>query len=251
MKHIRKSQPEPQELADYRARFAAAPKPPTWNDFKADPRRREPVKTRLRQDQRGLCAYCENTLIPQDESVEHFVAKSVDHSRELDWSNLLLCCSGGEKPLPEDVADAAVRFDDSGTKTCGHAKLANPAAILDPLQLPVTPSLFRFGSENGEIHPDAACCQSVGVAAAVADNTITVLNLRANRLNRARHALLGELLAQLAADEATHPFSPDRERELAAEQIPATGNLPSFFTTIRWFLGQGAETHLQAVGFTG
>ena len=205
----------------------------------------------MRQDQRGLCAYCENTLIPQDESVEHFIAKSAEHSRELVWANLLLCCGGGEKPLPEDVADAAVRFDAGGTKTCGHAKLANPAAILDPLQLPANPCLFRFGLENGEIHPDAANCHSAGVNAAVADNTIAVLNLRANRLNRARQALLGELLAQLAADGATPAFSTDRACEIAAEQIPATSSLPSFFTTIRWFLGQGAETHLQAVGFMG
>jgi uncharacterized protein (TIGR02646 family) len=251
MKHITKSQPEPTELRDYRARFADAPTPPTWNDFKADPRRREPVKIRLRQDQRGLCAYCENALIPQDESVEHFVATSVDHTRELDWSNLLLCCGGGERPLPEDVDDAAVRFEAGGPKTCGHSKLANHAVILNPLRLPASFCLFRFSSENGEIHPDVACCQSAGIADAEAEQTITVLNLRAGRLNRARHALLGELLAQLDTDGAGPVFSSERAREIAAQQIPATGKLPAFFTTIRWFLGQDAETHLQAIGFTG
>ena len=60
MKRVRKSPDEPQELADYRARFALAPVPPTWKEFNKDPRRRESVKNRLREDQRGLCAYCES-----------------------------------------------------------------------------------------------------------------------------------------------------------------------------------------------
>jgi uncharacterized protein (TIGR02646 family) len=253
MKHIRKSQPEPAELANYRERFAAAPRPPTWSEFKADFRRREPVKARLRQDQRNLCAYYENSLIPQDESVEHFLAKSspAGRPRQLDWSNLLLCCGGGEKPLPEDVDDAAVRFEGNGERTCGHAKLANPAAILNPLQLPPTPRLFQFSSENGAIHPDVAGCRAAGVEVALVENTITVLNLRAGRLNRARHALLWELRSQLDVDGAAPAITTERASEIAAQQIPATGALPAFFTTIRWVLGQGAETHLQAVGFIG
>ena len=251
MKSIRKSQPEPVELADYRARFAAAPRPPSWSEFKADSRRREPVKARLRQDQRNLCAYCEKRLRPQDESVEHIVARSADHTRELDWSNLLLCCGGGEKPLPEESDHAAVRHESNRGKTCGHAKLANPAASFNPLRLPLTPRLFQFSSENGAIHPDVVGCGSAGVEATLAENTITVLNLRASRLNRARHALLWELLDQLDVDGAAPAITTERASEIAAQQIPATGALPAFFTTIRWVLGQGAETHLQAVGFIG
>jgi uncharacterized protein (TIGR02646 family) len=251
MKRIRKSQPEPTELADYRARFAKAPKPPGWNDFKADQHRREPVKDRLREDQRGLCAYCENALIPVDESVEHFVARRTDHARELDWSNLLLTCAGGERPLPEDVPDAAARFDASGSKSCGHAKLATNAEILNPLDLPAFPRVFRFKSENGDIVPDLAACLDAGVDAGVAEQTLTWLNLRARRLSRARVALLEELLRQLATDGVDSAFTSARSREISAEQIPATGHLPAFFTTIRWFLGQGAEAHLQAIGFEG
>jgi hypothetical protein len=70
-------------------------------------------------------------------------------------------------------------------------------------------------------------------------------------LNRARHALLWELLNQLDVDGAAPAFANERASEIAAQQIPATGDLPAFFTTIRWVPGQGAETHLQAVGFSG
>jgi uncharacterized protein (TIGR02646 family) len=251
MKRVRKSHSEPQELADYRVRFAAAPRPPTWKEFTADPRRREPVKKRLREDQRGLCAYCENRLVPEDESVEHFVPKSADHARELDWSNLLLCCAGGERPLAEDLPDTSTRYDANSLKTCGRAKLGNPVLILNPLEIPVFPLLFRFNSETGAIQPDEGGCRSAGLDTNLAAQTIAVLGLHTGRLNRARLAVLEELLSQLASDGTAPAFSAERARELAARLIAATGNLPSFFTTIRWFLGAGAEAHLTAIEFQG
>jgi uncharacterized protein (TIGR02646 family) len=190
MKRVHKSHPEPQELADYRARLAKRPTPPSWKEFTSDPRRREPVKTRLRDDQRGLCAYCENRLIPEDESVEHFVPRSSDHARELDWSNLLLCCAGGGRPLPEEAPDASTRYDPGSPKTCGHAKLANPSPLLNPLEVPAFPPLFSFSSETGAILPDEANCRTAGVDVSLAGQTITVLGLRAGRLNRARLSVL-------------------------------------------------------------
>jgi uncharacterized protein (TIGR02646 family) len=251
MKRVRKSQPEPDELADYRARFAAAPRPPTWKEFAADPRRREPVKTRLREDQRGLCAYCENRLMPEDESVEHFVSRVADHSLELHWSNLLLCCKGGEKPLPGNVPNDATRYDPQGPRTCGHAKLGSPLPILNPLQIPAFPRLFRLSSESGEIQPDEEACRSATVDVNMAAQTITVLGLHAGRLSRARLAILEELESQLASDGTAPAFSTDRAWEIAIEQIPAAGTLPAFFTTIRWFLGPGAEAHLTGIAFQG
>ena len=93
MKRIRKSDPEPQALTDFKQRFQHAPAEQTWAKFKTQAQRRNNVKDQLRQDQRGLCCYCENTLIPEDESVEHFIARSAAPSRELDWANLLLLTS--------------------------------------------------------------------------------------------------------------------------------------------------------------
>jgi uncharacterized protein (TIGR02646 family) len=251
MKRVLKTQQEPPALAEYKARFAQAPAERIWTKFKTATERREQVKAQLRNDQRGLCAYCENALIPKDESVEHFVARDADHGRELDWTNLLLCCAGGERPLPEEVADGAVRYDPTGAKTCGHAKRNSTAAILNPLNLPHAPRLFTFKSETGEIVPDEGECAKAGVDVQLAHDTIAVLGLKAGRLNGARLALINQLLEELARAGHTHPFTLDRERELAAIYLPQSGFLPAFFTTVRFSLGAGAEMHLAAIGFQG
>lgn len=251
MKRVLKAHKEPSALSDYKARFVHAPAEHTWAKFKKATGRRERVKADLRRDQRGLCAYCENTLIPDDESVEHFVAREADHNLELDWTNLLLCCAGGERPLPEEVADGAVRYDPTGPKTCGHAKANSTAAILNPLALPHTPRLFRFRSENGEIVPDEDECAKAGVAVQLAHDTIAVLGLKARRLSAARLGLMNKLLDEVAEDGTAGAFTFERERELAAIYLPKTGSLPAFFTTVRFSLGAGAEAHLTAIGFEG
>lgn len=251
MKHVCKTQQEPPALADYRRDNAHIPANLVWVRFKKQAGRREEVKNQLRKDQRGLCAYCENTLIPRDESVEHFVARDADHGRELDWTNLLLCCVGGERPLAEEVADGDVRYDPDGPKTCGHAKLKSREAILNPLALPHAPRLFKFKSESGEIVPDEDQCAKAGVDVQLARDTIDVLGLKAGRLNGARLTLMNQLLQELASAGHTQPFTLDRERELAAFYLPQAGFLPAFFTTLRYSLGSGAEMHLAAIGFQG
>ena len=250
MKHVRKSHPEPEPLGEYRARFARAPKPPGWKDFTKDPRRREPVKARLRDDQRGLCAYCENRLTPEDESVEHFIPRSIAPESELEWTNLLLCCGGGAT-RQTDVSTGEDSPFDAASRTCGHAKGAALGPILNPLELPVFPCLFRFTLEIGEIQPDPDSCLAGKVDSVLAEQTMTVLALRSGRLNRARLAVLNELLAQLAADGAAPAFSVERAAEIAAQQLPAGGDLPAVFTTIRWFLGTATEERLAAVAFEG
>jgi hypothetical protein len=122
---------------------------------------------------------------------------------------------------------------------------------LNPLGLPAFPCLFRFTLKDGAIFPDAHGCLSAGIDAGLADQTIAVLNLNAGRLNRARAAVLEEMLSQLESDGCTPAFSPERARQIAAEQFPPTGNLPPFFTAIRWILGPGAENYLEASGYQG
>lgn len=251
MKGIVKRVQEPEELANYRASFSHVPAKLTWVKFKKQAQRREAVKTALREDQRGLCAFCENSLISCDESVEHFVARHTDHGQELTWGNLLLCCAGGERPLPEQVADAGTRYSSADHKTCGHSKLESTEAILCPLHLPHTPRLFRFKSETGEIVPDGPACRQAGIDQQVAADTIRVLNLHAGRLNNARLALLNMISEELAEAGAGDPFTVDRELELASDYLPTVGPLPAFFTTLRFALGEGAELHLSNIGFRG
>jgi uncharacterized protein (TIGR02646 family) len=251
MKRICKTVREPQALAEYKQKFQLAPSEQTWSKFKKQAERRNSVKNELRRDQRGLCCYCENTLISADESVEHFIPRSADHSLELNWSNLLLSCKGGERSLPDDIADGIYRYEPGASKTCGHAKLAATAAILNPLTLPSSPRLFRVRSESGEIVADEAKCDEAGIDPKLVAETIEKLGLKASRLNRARLAILESLNDLLCEDAADRPCSTDREFRLATEQISPTGPLPAFFTTIRFFLGSGCESYLQSIQFQG
>jgi|GEM_PF-2513177 len=251
MKRIRKSELEPPALTAYKDRFQHAPTQQTWAKFKTQALRRNNIKDQLRHDQRGLCCYCENTLLPDDESVEHFIARNVDHNLELEWSNFLLCCLGGERPLSEEIADGASRYEPGGTKTCGHAKLASSAIILNPLAIPAFPRLFCVRSESSEIIADEDKCNEAGIDPLLVSDTIEKLGLQTGRLNRARQAIMETLTLQLTEDAADAPFSVDRERRLAAEQIPKAGVLPGFFTTIRFFLGDGGEEYLQSIQYQG
>ncbi len=250
MKRVAKLPEEPAPLSAYKDCYKNAPRLPNWKEFKGTAVKQE-VQKQLREDQRGLCAYCENELIPEDESVEHFIARDADHSKELDWNNLLLCCAGGSRPLPEDVEDADVRYDPHDARTCGHAKLGSRELILNPRDVPAAPRLFRFKSLTGEIEPDEAECQRAGIAPALANRTISVLNLHAGRLNRARLSILVTLEEELGGAGSTVPLSFERERELAMNFFPTAGPWPAFFTTLRFSLGDGAEAHLASLNYQG
>lgn len=252
MKRVRKSLQPPQVILDYFTQYSKAPAQLTWVKFKNNNARRDAVRNQLRMDQRGLCAYCEIRLILSDESVEHFMPKFAGMQYELAWDNLLLCCCGGEeRPLPEDVEDAAFRYDPQSDPTCGRAKLNDMTPIFHPLNLPAFPRIFRFSSERGEIFPDDAACIAQGIDPGLAETTIDKLGLRSGRLNRARLAVSTALLEMLEDGGGSEAFTPELEHEIAIQQIPSTGDLPAFFTTIRWTLGEGGETYLKSIGFNG
>ena len=243
MKYVRKSAIEPPVLTVYKDKFAGQPTQLKWDKFKKNTARRDAVRKQLRDDQRGLCAYCENIVFAQDESVEHLVPRSAGLMHELDWNNLVLCCLGGERPISEDVPDAAVRYDADGSRSCGHAKKGHPCPVVNPRALPVSRRLFRFSSEDGSILCDEASCVAIGVAVDDVETAIVTCGLRAGRLNRARLAVINALEEMLANGDA--------ERQIAEDILPADGYLPAFFTTIRWYLGQDAEDHLQSINFAG
>ena len=67
MKRVAKLPEEPPSLSAYKERYKDAPRLPNWKEFEGTAVKQE-VQKQLRDDQRGLCAYCENELIPDDES---------------------------------------------------------------------------------------------------------------------------------------------------------------------------------------
>jgi hypothetical protein len=99
--------------------------------------------------------------------------------------------------------------------------------------------------------PDVSECAVACVEVVLCDQTINVLGLKARRLNEARLAMMNKLIDELASEGTSEPFTPERERELAAIYIPPSGPLPSFFTVLRFILGAGGEAHLAEMGFEG
>jgi uncharacterized protein (TIGR02646 family) len=51
------------------------------------------VRTSLKDQQQGYCAYCERE-IKQSVFIEHYIPQSTDHSQALKYDNLLGVCSG-------------------------------------------------------------------------------------------------------------------------------------------------------------
>lgn len=240
MKCIRKSPEEPQELIQYKSRFANRPTPPTWNEFKKSPDRVGPVKDSLRRDQLGLCAYCEVSLTSDNQSVEHLVPRSLDHSRELDWQNILLICLGDEKaPPPKELS-------------CGQARnQARSPEVLNPLRIPPGEPLFAVESQNGKLSVDEKSCGRACVSPELVRSTIISLNLVADRLSMARLRLVETLEEEIKSLVDSGQSFPEAEKIVAAQQFQPNMPWPQFFTTIRCNLGNAAENRLREINFEG
>lgn len=247
---------EPPLLSQYRA----ANPTNNWDQFRSSVANREQVRDQLRKDQGGLCAYCEIDLIESDNTgdadfrVEHFHPKSdtsTAHNWHLDWVNLLGCCHGGSQ---RGVADAGNRFT-SPDNSCDVPKdkkiLDN--VILNPLQLPATPAIYKSDRSTGEISVIAANCQSAGVSEVHAQNTIDELRLIAPRLNRLRKTVLDDLNSRIASRVAQGDDISAARMYFSKIYLNknANGNWSKFFTSMRSYLGSDAEQHLRNIGFNG
>lgn len=240
MKRIRKSVEDPKALKVYKVRFANRPTPPTWNEFKKQPERVGPVKCILRNDQRGLCAYCEIRLAKGNESVEHIVTRDSDHDRELDWQNLLLICFGGERtPPPKELS-------------CGQARnRAGSSIVLNPLQIPAHEPLFILKNQTGELSADEGSCQRAQVDAELVRSSVINLGLNVRRLANARLRVLETIEEEVGKLVDAGRSFPEAEQLLAADWFQPNKAWPDFFTTVRCKLGEAAEERLRIINFAG
>lgn len=93
----------------------------------------------LRQEQHGLCCYCELELIDGDEHIEHMEPRSRNPTRTYDYANLALSCNGG------------------AVEHCGHYKddrHQNRQYCWDrtqflPPHLAITFTLFKYVPDGG------------------------------------------------------------------------------------------------------
>ncbi len=86
MKHIEKGA-EPHSLTEHRLRPHA--------DFDNYPEKDE-LRRVLLAEQGNICCYCMQRISENESKIEHWASQSNHEDRQLDYSNLLAACPGGE-----------------------------------------------------------------------------------------------------------------------------------------------------------
>ncbi len=256
MKKILKGN-EPERLKAYKEQSPNN----TWAQFSREKKRKEPVDKQLKKDQGGLCAYCEIDLRDAtitgkaDFRVEHFHPKSdktSGHNWGLDWQNLCACCHGGSQ---KNVVEAHQRYT-APQLSCDAAK-ANKnldGLILNPLRdIPAFPPLFTCQRFTGEVSPHLKNCQDAHISEEIVQNTIHKLKLNSDRLNALRKAKLNHIHDKISKELATGQKIQDVLAKYAQITLrkDLDGKWPSFFSSIRSYLGSAAEEHLQHIGYDG
>ena len=151
MKHVFKVLHEPDELRSYREKNPLI----TWDQFKDDaPQIYGKLRDELRKIQGGLCAYCEISLITDNEQIAHFHPKSdnKDKNWALDWNNLWLACKGGTQSWmksDEDAYTEPLPQNRSCDENKGDKILDD--TILAPNMIPVNPRIFRYEQQPDRI----------------------------------------------------------------------------------------------------
>lgn len=207
MRRIDKAQ-EPKALQTWRL---GIPKTPTWDEVPSEVK--DAIRTQTVRDQGALCCYCQARVHDASTStkIEHFVARSTDPSRIVDWKNLHASCLGGEGSPP-------------ALQTCDTRKGAR-ASSLDPLT--IREEDFHY-SASGEVeHPARS-------------DVNDVLNLNMARLVRARQQAISGLVARLKRKRWTRTTL---QAELDALEVEAVATLPPFAGLQAFWLRKRLHRH--------
>lgn len=245
LKRTNKSAP-PNKLTEF---FDANPNA-SWDEFRDSNGSIDynDIKGLIFQDQEELCCYCEKSVANLDfyrKVVEHFHPKSdlTDPSINwaLDWFNLLGSCPGGadEKSsyqLPENLSCDAHK-----------GKYLSTDRLLNPLEILISPPLFRFRNRDGSLLPNREACEvfvpeknAFDTTLELVLNTLEVLNLNCYRLKSQRLEIFYH--HQMIVKKAREDNNGDRLDQLAHQWF--SGKMLDFFTTRRCLLGQRAEQYI-------
>ncbi len=236
------------------AQFVVDPTTPnTWSAFgnyQAGAGRKE-ITTALVEQQHGLCAYCEISLVSDDTRVEHFVPQSDPVSGAalaVDHRNLMAVCMGGSNASfgPAALNPDPTRYLDpvKANMSCDAAKGNTPANMfIDPRSVPAFPSLFSV-NEDGELSADPASCAAHNVDVTAVERHIQGLRLNVGRLRNQRRAVRDALTQAYQTFYALpEPLFRQQLLAFAESQVLPGGNnrVSRFFTTTRSFFGPVAE----------
>jgi len=215
-----------------------------WDSFRDNnPDSYRELKRAIFTQQSFLCSYCEENL-PEDDSskqrIEHFHPKSdqtAENNWTFDWNNMLGVCLGGSREHPIELHCDASKERNVTTDTC-------EGFMLNPLNMPEE-CLFMVDRSTGKLLADENICLRTTVAnnhfstvRELVDNTIKILNLNCDRLNKKRKKVIAEY-EKMRKDLRLKHFKGSIRTEIARRWFEH--NIPSFFTTRRFLLGQFAE----------
>lgn len=175
---------------------------------------KEPLRKALLAEQEGLCAYCMKQIEEGAMKIEHHAAQSVDASRELDWSNLLGVCEGGEK-------------GPRALQTCDTRK-GNAELSLNPTHERIERQL-SYGTKGELLASDANEQREID----------DILGLNTADPRRARESTLDAFLSVMraAVPQGTWTAS-DYERALERFRMTRAGRVRGYIGIVEWFVRQ-------------
>lgn len=261
MKIIKKSA-EPPVFKKYRTQH------PTRIWEKVPSKRQQACRQQCMTDQGNICCYCECNLnhprISNFCRVEHFHQKSdttpTGKNWHLDWQNMLAACNGQTEIQDRKLLPHPMNLSCDAHKNYliqkGKLLVQCEGLLVNPLQLPPFPNLFRVSPSTGELLPDQANCLQVTIpdnqcstTEELIQNTITILNLNCDRLCQQRKSLL-QFIDRKIAQGRQEGKSPEEVFSALLNFFFRT-KWPAYFTTIRCRLGKYAEDYLHSISFQG
>ena len=210
---------EPSSLAVRRA----TPGANKWDAVHGD--ERQDMRDALYAEQHGLCAYCLSRLSATTKDamkIEHYVARSVDGTKQLCWQNLLGVCPGDRGIGPPGFHCDTSRGDQE--------------LFVDPVRYPPdAASLFEYVRTTGEVRPNGELAKKERGEVA---KTIDALKLNLHVLKRNRAAVIERLRNRFKSGKMTRSRI---EELLDAHRTPLNGRLPEYCEVGRTYLEKKAR----------
>jgi len=175
----------------------------SWGEFR-NPCKREVHSYILKQEQNGLCCYCESRIhgLGRNEShIEHVFPQYDDGypEKKFDYSNLVVSCCGHQC-----IERAVTKLSLSEKHSCGHKKsgVHNAEFFINPVEEKSTSEFFAFDKESGSIFPDNTLSK---LGQQCSRYTIDVLGLDVNYLRNARKKSVKAVYAVVKNKAVTLP----------------------------------------------
>lgn len=180
---------------------------------------KQELREALVQEQRGICCYCMARLVAAWDSmkIEHWQCQENYPTRQLDYSNMLGACLGGEGQ-PQDKQHCDTRKGKNDLKF-------NPADAGHSIE-----KLLYFEIDGSIESSDAEFNTQLS----------DVLGLNLPVLKNRRKAVIDGLAGWLREYRARHHRGPDVAtlRRMRAQRVPQSGQLEPFVHVVVWWLDQ-------------